>query len=157
MGTLGRPLDEALAALSALWLPQGQGGLGEAEALLVPLGEAAGIGGVMGHYRQCLAACLDLLACPTAPEGERKRYAANARFALVHQLGAALRPRRHPGLVTGQAGPEARQLARGDAEGRIDGRPLVVWIHHAPDQPAVAWLRDPAKVGRDRACWYRRP
>ncbi|MBK3395987.1 MULTISPECIES: FkbM family methyltransferase [Methylobacterium] len=226
MGTLGRPLDEALAAFrraialcphraeaahhaayacrlaeryeegfrfaeAALALGKPEGGL-FVEPWVYEYGlrdEYAVNAYWAGHYRQCLAACLDLLACPTAPEGERKRYAANARFALEklpipsegrggflastrpgiapselpgfwsgltrHQPWVPARPQggtelMHEGLSR-RLGPALQRIQlclNGYDEGRIDGRPLVVWIHHAPDQPAVAWLRDPAKVGR---------
>ncbi|AWN48661.1 glycosyl transferase [Methylobacterium terrae] len=33
-------------------------------------------------------------------------------------------------------------------EARLDGRPLVVWIHHAADQQAVQWLHDGARAAR---------
>ncbi|SEP08472.1 Glycosyltransferase involved in cell wall bisynthesis [Methylobacterium sp. ap11] len=36
----------------------------------------------IGRYWHALAASLDLMACPTAPEAERKRFAVNARRAL---------------------------------------------------------------------------
>ncbi|WP_053078776.1 FkbM family methyltransferase, partial [Methylobacterium tarhaniae] len=142
-----------------------------------------------GHYWHSVAACLDLLACPTAPEAERKRYAANARFALdklpiplegrrgfLSMTRPGIAPSDLPGFWSGlsrsvswvparpQGGTElmAEGLARrlgsalpridlclnGYEAGRADGRPLVVWIHHATDQPAVAWLRDPEMVRR---------
>ncbi|AWN45732.1 glycosyl transferase [Methylobacterium terrae] len=80
----GRPEEGFLLAEAALRL-----GLPEAGLFLEPWVYAYGLRDeyavnayVTGRHRHCLAACLDLLACPTAPEAERPRYAANARAAL---------------------------------------------------------------------------
>ncbi|ACL59735.1 FkbM family methyltransferase [Methylobacterium nodulans] len=133
-----------------------------------------------GRYRDCLDACLKLLAEERLPEGYRARITANARFAFDKLAGASPRPAEPAPLAPltigrasvrsdwtparPQAGTELMveglRSRMGDAldavqlcinlfdEARLDGRPLVLWIHHDIDQQAVQWLRDRAKMGR---------
>ncbi len=139
-----------------------------------------------GRYRDCLSACLDLLACTEVPADDRPRHVANARFALEklpvpYDPGRGLLPSARGGIAATTPMPVPARAARWspeqpqggteimaaglsrhlgpdlvaidlrlngyDAAG-LDGRPLVIWIHHAPDQAAVAWLRDSEKVRR---------
>ena len=46
-----------------------------------------------GHYQECLNVCLEILACLTFPEGDRKRIIDNAQFALQNLT-------KHPDLAT---------------------------------------------------------
>ena len=126
-----------------------------------------------GHHRECLSACLDLLARAALPQGMRERVVANARFALDKLVPAKPAPVPHAvprGWVPDrpQGGTELMveglRQRLGSALDAIDlrinlfgdahpgRRPLVLWMHHNTDQAAVAWLDDRTKA--DRVAWF---
>jgi hypothetical protein len=120
-----------------------------------------------GHYRDCLVACDRLIGEGRMPADMRPRIAANRRFA-IEKLGAeeSLQAPRPAGWAPTRAQGGTEIMAEGlrrhmgaalDCvnlcvnlydEATLDGRPLVLWMHHDIDQQAVQWLNDKAKAAR---------
>ena len=122
-----------------------------------------------GHHADCLSTCLALLGGATLPGEMRERVAANAGFAARLLHGPAPEP-----LPRAPAAPWVPSTPLGGTELMEHGlrerlgialdtidlrtnllgdmppgeRPLVIWVQHAPDQAAVAWMADPVPVAR---------